>query len=123
MAQNGTYRGNFLGPKYFFHKPIYVTEKIRPCLKSLVIFWRSCDFFHSVAGSGYQYCGVWLILLSPGIFMLIILLNLSGPYFRILCLVSGVNLKIESSMSAQWSSNKSMQYLLTQEHLIAVCNP
>ena len=65
MAQNGTYRGNFLGHKYFFHKPIYVTEKIRPCLKSLVIFGGSCDFFHSVAGSGYQYCGVWRSFYSP----------------------------------------------------------
>ena len=36
MAKNETYGGPFFGPKYFFHKAICITEKIRPYLKSLV---------------------------------------------------------------------------------------
>ena len=62
MAKNETYGGPFFGPKYFFHKAICITEKIRPYLKSLVKIGVTYDFFHSVAGSCYRYCGVWLML-------------------------------------------------------------
>ena len=58
--------------------------------------------------------------LRPGIFSLINLLNLSGPYASIVFLVSGVVLKCLSSRSAQWSSRLSTRYLLIQLHFMAL---
>ena len=57
--ENGA-RDLFFWPEISFNKTTSVMEKMRPCLKSLVIFGVTSDFFQSLTVNKYYYCRVWL---------------------------------------------------------------
>ena len=57
MAKNKTDSGLFVVLNYFSRLPLCLSEKIRRCFKSLDTFQKP-DFFHTLAGTDYQYCGV-----------------------------------------------------------------
>ena len=55
MAKNETDSGLFVSINYLFHLPLFLSEKIRHCLKSFNIFEKTSDFFSLF---GYHYRGV-----------------------------------------------------------------
>ena len=62
MAQNETDSGLFVALNYLSHLPLCLSEKIRRCSKSFDNFEKTSDFFRSLAGTDYHYCGVRLTL-------------------------------------------------------------
>ena len=58
MAQNETDSGLFVALNYLSHLPLCLSEKIRRCFKSFDNFEKTSDFFRSLAGTDYHYCGV-----------------------------------------------------------------
>ena len=60
MAQNETDSGLFVALNYLSHLPLCLSEKIRRCFKSFDNFEKTSDFFRSLAGTDYHYCGLRL---------------------------------------------------------------
>ena len=58
MAQNETDSGLFVALNYLSHLPLCLSEKIRRCFKSFDNFEKTSDFFRSLAGTDYHYCGL-----------------------------------------------------------------
>ena len=58
MAKNETDSGLFVALNNFSHLSLCLSEKIRCCFKSFDIFQKTSDFFHTLAGTDYQYRGV-----------------------------------------------------------------
>ena len=61
MAKNETDSGLFVALNYFSHLPLCLSEKIRRCSKSFDNFEKTSDFFRSLAGTDYHYCGLRLM--------------------------------------------------------------
>ena len=55
MAKNETDSGLFVALNIFSHLSLCLSKKIRCCFKSFDIFQKTSDFFHTLAGTDYQY--------------------------------------------------------------------